>query len=41
MSERVEALVGRELLIWARNSAHLTVLEAAKKVQTKEGHLRS
>ena len=41
MSERVEALVERELLIWARKSAHLTVQEAAKKVDVKEERLQS
>ena len=41
MVERVEALVDRELLIWTRKSAHLTVKEAAKKVHVKEERLQS
>lgn len=41
MSERVEALVDSELLIWARKSAHLTVPEAARKVGVKEERLQS
>ena len=41
MSERVEALVERELLIWARKSAHLTVQRAANKVRVKEKRLQS
>jgi Zn-dependent peptidase ImmA (M78 family)/DNA-binding XRE family transcriptional regulator len=40
VEERVEALVERELLIWARESAHLTIPEAAKKVGVKEERLR-
>lgn len=41
MSERVEAIVERELLIWARETAHLTQHEAAHKVQVTEELLES
>ncbi len=41
MSEKVEALVEDELLIWARKSAHLTLQEAAKKVRVKEERLQN
>lgn len=41
MVERVEALVDRELLIWARKIAHLTAKEAARKVHVKQERLQS
>lgn len=39
MTERVEALVEKELLIWARDSASLTTESAARKVGVKKEHL--
>ena len=41
MSERVEALVKRELLIWARETARFTVEQASKKLQLKPERLQS
>ena len=41
MAKRVEAMVNRELLVWARTSAGLSLDQAAKKVQVRPERLES